>query len=504
MKKLHPKISFLNRDTVVSVERYVVFTRTKFFSFVGSIKMFVLSKLLRVDEASIFLVTTKQDTAFRTLFKTLQTKGLIKSFGEGPLFSDYPRLSMIGVSFFLDKEIDERVQMAWGYVALGDDSNSMYAKALGETLERNATHYISASKAQHYPSIFYGDASFLFPYIPKFTQEQIRCKSDVLAKDDDLKKVKGFNVNSLTGDKKRFFPIGCFYWGDTKEEKGKAMFHETSSGSGGGLTHTNAFLSATYELIERDHFLLYWLSGVNPDIIDIESIPGDFGEYVRQIREEYNLEIYFLDTTYDIQVQVCTCIVIDPVLHLVSIGAKAHSLSIEAMKSSLHEAFAVIFTTRERGTPVSEDELKEVLSKKTFLKTLDKVKRADLYCSNYGVTFIKNMFLSGDLISYDKYTKRETLFMNKEDERKHLLAEFYKLVVEKGPGYHLYEHQFSSKWTQELSYKVVHVFVPSFLKLHLLEMYATPVSERLFSFAKNKGKVMCGEKDINTAPHFFV
>ena len=184
-------------------------------------------------------------------------------------------------------------------------------------------------------------------------------------------------------------------------------------------------------------------------------------------------------------------------------GGKAHSSSIEALKSSLIEAILVIVNTREREKMMSESELSLILKEKTFTKKLGRLDRVNLYCSLKGISIIKKQFLTGDEISYEDFSNDEKKFSSRKEEKDFIVSLFQDLVAKKGNGYHVYDYRAISVWTKETDYEVCSIFVPSLLKLHLEEILATPVSERLFLFAKEKGKPINNENDIVTLPHFF-
>ena len=152
---------------------------------------------------------------------------------------------------------------------------------------------------------------------------------------------------------------------------------------------------------------------------------------------------------------------------------------------------------------MSEKEMLEILKEKDFTKKLGRLDRVNLYCSALGISMIRNQFLIGNEISYEEFSIGEKSFSSKKDEKVFVVSLFKDLIAKKGNGYHIYDHRAVSFWTKEMDYEACHIFVPSFLKLHLEEMLATPVSERLFLFAKEKGKNINHENDIVKLPHFF-
>lgn len=481
----------------------MLFDTARYFKFIKNIKFFVLGKLLGVQEGYFYIVKTNHQYAIRNLLDSLREKKFIEGYGEGVLFSDYPKFYFIGIVSFLKKKNAVEKHYSWGYVLPDDDKEKAYSKALGETLERHVTYYSSLERGVAYPKFYKGDASFLYPFIPKFTEEQIKRFSDIVTSEDDMKEMFGFKVKCITGGSKKFLPVESFYWGELSEKSQKVFFHPTTSGSGGGITHDEAFLSAVYEGIERDHFLLYWFSGISPNQVQLDSTDGGFGEYVERIKRDYNLEVYFLDTRYDTEVLSTVCILIDPVLNLIAMGGKAGVLAEEVLRGSFLEALAILCSIRDRGEGVSESELRTILNDFSLKMNLGKTKRMNLYSSLYGISIVRSHFLEGAQVTVREFSSSVKKFTTKKEEKENLLNVLRGLVDKKGEGYHAYIHDFSSTWTKETEYFVTHIFIPSFLKLHLIEALATPVSERVLAFAKEKGKSLDSEKDINRLPHFF-
>lgn len=504
MKMYDAKIKLLESYRIFGLKHYAFHDATKYFSYVSKVGMFILSKVLRAKEGELLILETGNQKAFRSLLNTLIKKGFIHSYGEGVIFYDYPAYYLVGITFNIDVRLSGIHSKGWGYVTQDEDKELAYAKALGEALERHATYYLENSTVHSYPKTYEGDASFLYEYIPKFTQEQIRTNKKVVASQEDLKKIRGFKVPSVTGGGKRFLPLSCFYWGQEIPQEGKLLFHRTTNGSGGGVTHEQAFTSALYELIERDHFLLYWFSGVKPKVITNKSIPDDLGVYVAEVEREYQLEVYFLDTRYDIDIKSCVCIVVDPVLNIIAMGGKTHHSSMVTLRAALLEALSVMFVVRHDRAKIKKMiDFVDTVSVKKFTTAIDMIERMNLFCSPEGIAYIKKYFIGKDRVTFDFFSQKEKKFVNEKEERKFLIDEFKKLVATKGEGYHVYEHTASSVWTKEMEYSVVRVFVPALLKLHLKETLATPVSERLFTFAREKGYPLAGEESIKTVPHFF-
>lgn len=504
MKTFENTVSFLNEIDKGEMTTERVMSKPVSFTLKSTLRNRLLQKIFRISFGTLFIVRTGKADGVRLLIETLKYHNVISHYGEGPVFTDYPKFKYVGVFSPTGNDANNQaVEATWGYCLIGEDTELAFSKALGECLERQASYYVPGKQLVHYPHIYTGDASFLYNYIPKPTLAQIKEDGLCIASSNDLTAVPGFKVKSLTGDKKRFLPLEALYWGPAEYAHKKNIHDPTSSGCGAGITHDHAVLSACYELIERDHLMLYWLAGIYPNKIANDSLTGTFGTFVRDSEKTYNIEIYFLDLRYDTDVLVACCVVIDPVLNLIAMGAKTGIDAENVLKSAFLEALAVLSSIRQHAKPVAEDALRKILQHAPFTKVISRSMRVNLYSSSYGITLVYDAFLRGASISYEEFMGETLHFESAKQELLHITNIFQKLVNLKGPGYHVYAHTFDSVWLRKLSYHAARVFVPSLLKLHLNETLAMPISDRLIEFAHAKGKDIASEKDLNRLPHFF-
>ncbi len=313
-------------------------------------------------------------------------------------------------------------------------------------------------------------------------------------------------ASTLTKGPGRFIPAQSFFWGDVINGGEKLFQEATTSGSGAGSTKDAAVLSALYELIERDNFLLFWFSGVQPTRIVIDDVPGIFFEQIRRSMKNYNIEVYFFDITYDINVLACMCLIIDPVLNIVSIGGKVSAEGENTLKGAYLEALATLNLVRSRNMHMPEDVLKEIQKNKSWgSDKVNKSGRVNLYNSSYGVSLMREMFLTNNnkTILYIDYNSRSRAWVDDTTELRVMLTELDTLVRTKGDGYQAYVYEFSSKYTKKRGYHVAHVFIPMFLKLHLTERFVAPVSNRLIEFMQSHSVTYDGIENLNNLPHPF-
>jgi len=461
-----------------------------------------LSDILGIDEGTVFTFSHETNYGIRHVLEQLKLEGLIKRYGEGPQFADYPKIHFATIIFVNSENGGD--QRARGYTPLRDREDVCLVKALHEAVERHATYYDPSSKTVTYPDFHRGDASFLYPLVPHFSEAQTGLYSFLAGSPEDLKDILGFRVNSLTGGPKRFLPYHCFYFGKlASQEDVPVLFHPTSNGSGAGTTVVEATLSALYELIERDHFLLYWLAKVQPSEITLDE-ESTFGHTIASIKKRYNLEIYFFDMRHDFPVKACLALIIDPVLNLVSCGAKVGQDAQYTLEGAYLEAIAVLDAIRQGGDKTSGEELRSILEVPFPHKDVGMRKRVNMYCSAEGIAIIRKRLLGvRSSVPFSRFAQGANVFKTKKGELDFLLDAFKAKIRVGGEGYEVYRHEHESRYTKMIHCSVVHVFVPALIKLYLSEMYITPVSDRLTHFARTHGKSDFSEKEVETLPHFF-
>lgn len=507
MRKITSEISYLESAELASAEKSIIFGDEKLdYSFLKKLISRYFKWKFDIKKGIFYAFSFKESLYDeRVVLETLKQKEIVESYGEGPIFCDYPRFYFFGTYIHIKKGV-KKIR-SWGYALPFEERSMALKKSLWEAIERQASYYYKGSTTVTYPNLRIGNASFLYDLIPKFTHHQLKLDSRLVSSKEDMEQMTGFNVESLTGDKKRFLPGECFYWGDRLGDNEKVFQESTTSGSGGGTTKEYATLSALYELIERDLYLLFWYAKVAPKLIDVREEEGELYEYIRDAKERFNLEIYFFDIRYDINIPSCMCIVVDPVLNFISTGGKVSFDAVSALQGAFMEALAIMNSARSRAENdrVSEDRLQEIMATLCDSRaSVNKTVRMNMYCSKLGIKMVKDFWIENNtkIVSFKDFDKNSMIFGHKKEELAYIVLVFKKLVKEKGEGYHIYRHHFSSVFAHMYNYSVVHVFVPSFLKLHLNEAYAALVSPRLKEFARLHRAAIKDEDDINSLPHF--
>ncbi|MFY9288605.1 MAG: YcaO-like family protein [Alphaproteobacteria bacterium] len=135
----------------------------------------------------------------------------------------------------------------------------------------------------------------------------------------------------------------------------------TSSGVASHFSEMEAIKSACHELIERDAFLIAWLRGASPPLIELDSLPENIRNEVRFI-ESKGWEVRFIDLTTDLAPAI-SALVITPggELFRYGMGAASHDDVGTACLKALREACVPLYFPRGKPRPPQEvlDKLNE-------------------------------------------------------------------------------------------------------------------------------------------------
>jgi ribosomal protein S12 methylthiotransferase accessory factor len=119
----------------------------------------------------------------------------------------------------------------------------------------------------------------------------------------------------------------------------KPIVLESSNGASAHTDIVQAILNGLYELIERDAFLTMWLNKIPMPILDIRTLPNDFDESIRMIRE-YDMSVKLFDLTNDSRVPtaMAVCYNNNPDKYpAVEVGTATHVEPEKAVQKALFE-----------------------------------------------------------------------------------------------------------------------------------------------------------------------
>jgi thiazole/oxazole-forming peptide maturase SagD family component len=306
-------------------------------------------------------------------------------------------------------------------------------------------------------------------------------------------------IKSLLGLRSASSKPETLYWGLAKTKGAKGQV--TTSGIAGHFDKTQATVSAWLELLERDAFLVHWLTAISPKRIDLSST-GNEAELSRLLLDikQLGYEYYLLDITSDIAVPVCLAIVVadTPDGKKVGMGARAGFNVEDIALRAFSEALVVldsVATTEAATLP------------KDFIafsdERIDKNMRIRLSLSKEGFSRLSFLFSSKQVVSYKDFGRitAPAEVLNSARVQLSYLKSLFKERYKKDRRYDVFTYSFKNTLTKLFDFHVIRVICNALYPMYLNEQFADPNHPRLREFTKNKGLEDIAK--LNTWPHPF-
>jgi ribosomal protein S12 methylthiotransferase accessory factor len=128
---------------------------------------------------------------------------------------------------------------------------------------------------------------------------------------DEHSSFRWVQTTELVSGRRVYVPAQLVFWGYTfgGENPEPTLRQGTTSGSAGHFTFEESALSALYECVERDAFLLFWLNTTAPPVLDLATVTDPAILECIEFVQQNGLELHILDTTADIHIPSCVCVV---------------------------------------------------------------------------------------------------------------------------------------------------------------------------------------------------
>ena len=399
---------------------------------------------------------------FTQLTEYLTRKGILTSLAaNGPQRHDLPPVYDVRAT---------HTKHIYGYgIEHRKMRGSAYAIAIGELLER---YFISDKKLDR-ESMKDVILQKNYPKIPlkhfnTFLEEQLIAFPNLRQIDEGAYDYTVCTQIS-TGNKVRLPSQFCYLRAPSSTEP--PLVQSSSNGAGAYYNREEAILSGLYELVQRDNFMLMWLTKEVRPQIDIGSLPmeSSIAWLVKQVTSR-GVDVYFVDMAREIPVLSFTCIVVDRRndTPIVGVGGASGGDLETCLYASLTEALALL------NKNMSKDTFINFATYKPFATMgINRDERLTMWKGER----IKHLdfLLVGKKVAFTEYVKGNLTFESKQKELDHLV----KILEEKGSGYEVYVREIRSRILSALGYHVVKVVVPALMPLYLEETLATLSSERL-------------------------
>lgn len=432
--------------------------------------------------------------AYSILLSYAKRKGIFDSMGERDLHCQGY------FSYFLKKTVDisSRKDNLMSGQGVAEDRVTALSKAFGEMIERMVagvhdmnTDFIVGSPdglaADQIPHI-YPPHHHRFLSIQKERFKRLQYNSSA-----PIQWVGGRN---LVTDQKTLIPRRITQWFVANGEREEVFAHATTNGSAGYFTRMGAVLRGLLEVVQRDGFLVHWLTMIAPELIHVETLSDDLRERVRRL-ESYGLSIHILNVT---SLSIPSVIVAaannnSKYAYQVTLSGAADVNFHDAIENALREIMigSEMFYYPEEGTKTGLERTEP----EPFVSRFGKAER-QLYWR--GAKRMKNFewFISGDAVSYLDLCRKYDAPSMKQDSGK--LSWCIDRLKGFGNDYHPVVYFPKNPIQKELGFYVAQVFIPKAFPLYLVEYMGTFDSDRLEEFARSRGR---SEWVLNPYPHMF-
>ncbi len=164
----------------------------------------------------------------------------------------------------------------------------------------------------------------------------------IIKKSPDTERTKFYWVRgrALFSEEEILLPAQAVFWNYRIPNDREPQIGEPNvNGTGGAMTKEKAILFGIYELVERDAFLLHWLTQKIPPRIDLKSIHDPEARYLILEAEKRNLAVHILDITSDIEIPTFMVVFQDRSRHFMSRGFSSNLNPMIGIKKALYETW---------------------------------------------------------------------------------------------------------------------------------------------------------------------
>lgn len=379
----------------------------------------------------------------------------------------------------------------FGYLGVGTDlsntSNALWP-AVGEALERWALHNTHFDLADKTVEPYTPNADMVnIKMVVGFSPEQQTNESELTRTDDT--KFSWVNAVSIFDDRVVRAPLQWFSFTYASYERqliGEPLLSPIlSTGAAVANTYIQAVTKGILEIIERDAFMIYWLRGIKPAVIEYRSATDERLRKIAAYEKAYNLKIHFSYLQSDAPAHIIACTIIDKT-------SKGPAVSVNtAAGFSVVDTLVHAFT----GTLMIRNTVREAKSKTAV----------PVDASNIGVSFEQRGLYWSDVeriddvrFLYDGEAIQLTELPNYTANDIHTL-EIYLSEL----GYEaVYKSIIPEDLSKQVGLKAVMVRIPQMQPLFIDQDMSATYGERLRTVPQKLGLECTSE--VNPVPHPFL
>lgn len=464
--------------------------------YIDRMQLVFLAFLLRISwfsERISIVHTQTMSPAYSILVEYLRKKKFFDTMVERSLrYTGY-------YSYFLIKTVSfgKRTVVIRGQGAAEDPATAL-SKALGEMIERVISGLYDHRPVARLSSFREMRERFPLVYPPRhhrFLALQEERFAMVRPQEDyPLAWVVGRN---LITREKTYIPRDMTSWCARirpENTRNPILIHATTNGAAGYFTREGAVLRGLLEVVQRDGFLVHWLTMIPPNVIRQETLPVDMREKIGKFTS-IGVTVFLLDiTALPIPSVLVVAMNAESEVPSITLTAATALTFGEAIRDALVEMVVGIeaFSYPDPSGTIKYGETEF----EPFVSHLDKMARQFYW---RGADRVKRFswFLEGKHVSYDEICRCDVGHLSGDADRLDACLRTLKMF---GSDYYPVVYYPKNAVQETLGFFVAQVYIPKAFPLYLFEGYGTFDSDRLREFAVSKG--VCDWK-LNPWPHGF-
>lgn len=397
-------------------------------------------------------------------------------------------------SYFLQKKEKFR-EGFWFLSGQGVDKDRSVAisKAIGEMIERSISgrldmnpHIVSASSKD-----MQAKWRTLFP--SKYHRFlEVQRKKYIFLNHDELRPIAWVEGYDLISQKSVYIPKQVTSWFSGNHDAHEVFVNATTNGAAGFFTKEGAVLRGMLEIVQRDAFLVHWLTRIAPEVVLKETLPTELQQRIKEL-ESHDLKLYVLNVT---SISIPSIIIVAIETNLseskIALSGATNLTFAKAIDEALTEMSVSvgIFHSKEKDLKFKKEKVEP------FISQIGQFERFHYWKQPNMVRHFE-WFINGAMISYEQLVKQDLILGSEKQNLKQCLD----ILKQKGEGYYPVVYYPKNKIQEKVGFYIAQVYIPKAFPLYLVEYEGTFDSDRLDEFALSKGVT---QWNLNEQPHMFI
>ncbi|MCS7092386.1 MAG: YcaO-like family protein [Patescibacteria group bacterium] len=420
---------------------------------------------------------------------------MVDSIYQPPFYSDEPKLWNFSAKISDVSDISDCCCDIGYSGGASFKKTKAYIKAAGEAVERYCLGIYKDNKLKIASYKDIQKQSIALDEIISFSANQLKDKKFSMCRwnsESIFRWKKGY----LFPDKKELYIPAQMVFVPFKLNNEKIIRFPISTGGACGSSEEECLLRGILEVIERDAFIIHYLSNTHGVLVNIETNP-----VLRKIKnyfKKYNLEIYLINLPTDIRIYSFLALVIDrtSIGPAISAGLKSGTNPLKTAIGAIEESW--------HSRPWIRDDLNKMpdiseIQKRAHL--LVDLKERGLYWSPLEMLkHIEPWITNPKVLDFNDLKP-----ITSKENIAYQLEYVTKVLTEK--GHNIYYVDLTTESISKYKFKVLKVIIPTLHPLHLEEPFPYLGGSRIYNVPFEIGlaeKPLTGEYQLNKVPHFFL